>query len=204
MSELHEFIAGALVVLLTPGPTNTLLGTSGALHGAPKTLPLVTAEMAGYTIAVSLLQIVVAPIAEMFDGVRMALQLICAAYLALVAWHLWSLAHHATAGAITWRRVFFVTLANPKAIIFSSVLLPPCCSGASFQIRAAVLLGLIAGAGITWVTAGAWLRTTTVGRYSPLIRRTSAVVLAFFSCAILINAMTFLIPYAFPQGAGLT
>jgi threonine/homoserine/homoserine lactone efflux protein len=38
---------GIIVVLITPGPTNTLLGAAGLRHGVQRSLPLIAAELAG-------------------------------------------------------------------------------------------------------------------------------------------------------------
>lgn len=44
---------GASLILMMPGPTNTLLMTSGYTCGPAKTLPLIATEAFGYSIAIS-------------------------------------------------------------------------------------------------------------------------------------------------------
>ena len=47
------FLLSTGIVLLTPGPTNTLLAAAGLNRGAKKALPLIAFELGGYFIAIS-------------------------------------------------------------------------------------------------------------------------------------------------------
>ena len=48
MTDKFSFIIVALALLATPGPTNTLLATSGAASGFRKSLVLLLGEFLGY------------------------------------------------------------------------------------------------------------------------------------------------------------
>ena len=52
MEDPLLFSLAVLTILGTPGPTNTLLATSGGAVGVKASLPLVPAEAAGYLIAI--------------------------------------------------------------------------------------------------------------------------------------------------------
>ena len=47
------FVSLVITILLTPGPTNTLLASSGIETGVKKSLKLIPAEVVGYFIAIS-------------------------------------------------------------------------------------------------------------------------------------------------------
>jgi len=62
MSEAATFFLGAVAVLATPGPTNTLLATSGAISGFRRSLPLLGGELGGYLLAIVVLLSFIGPI----------------------------------------------------------------------------------------------------------------------------------------------
>jgi threonine/homoserine/homoserine lactone efflux protein len=189
--ELDAFILAAALLLLTPGPTNTLLAAGGALMGARRALPLISAELLGYAVAIVTLEVFVAPLVDSVAWVRMALRVGCALYLAYTAWLIWNAPRDDGERAITWRRVFLATLSNPKALVFAFVILPPRSIGVAELVQpyAMVLLALVALAGSAWVSLGAAIRAGAGGRGGLTIRRTSSVVVAVFSALILASAV---------------
>lgn len=58
------FIGLVITVLLTPGPTNTLLASSGIQVGVKRSLQLIPAEVVGYFIAISLWGILIESVAQ--------------------------------------------------------------------------------------------------------------------------------------------
>jgi threonine/homoserine/homoserine lactone efflux protein len=191
MIELDAFILAAALLLLTPGPTNTLLAAGGALMGARRALPLITAELLGYAVAIVTLEIFLAPLIESLAWVRLALRIGCAIYLAYTAWLIWRAPQGGGERAITWRRVFLATLSNPKALVFVFVILPPRSIGVAELVQPYViaLFVLMALAGGVWVTLGVAVHAGARGRGGLTIRRTSSVVVGLFSALILASSL---------------
>ena len=62
MSGLPLFMAATAAILATPGPTNALLATSAALVGIRRSLPPMSAEIAGYFVTIGILLGVSSPL----------------------------------------------------------------------------------------------------------------------------------------------
>ncbi|MGI4746523.1 MAG: LysE family translocator [Janthinobacterium lividum] len=163
MTDPFVFAVTVLVLLAVPGPTNSLVATSGAVAGVRRSLKLVPVEVAGYLIAVTALGLLLRPIMASFPGLAMILRGVVGIYLLVLAVKLWrqgqrSMIHEtdaAAAGAIGITQVFVTTLLNPKAIVFAlgiipfgSHLLPAYLAGF------AVLIAVVATA---WIVTGATL-----------------------------------------------
>jgi threonine/homoserine/homoserine lactone efflux protein len=83
MLDAVAFAAASLVLLAAPGPTNALLATAGATLGRGALL-LLTAEAAGYVIAVGSLVLLAGPV------LAAAPILVIASKCAVAAWLCWS------------------------------------------------------------------------------------------------------------------
>jgi threonine/homoserine/homoserine lactone efflux protein len=183
------FVLAALALLATPGPTNTLLATSGAAAGFWRSLHLVGAETIGYAFAISVLALVIGPIAHTSQVLGVALRLGCGVFLLYAAWRLWreSELTQTSIEPVKFHRVLVATALNPKAAVFAFVIVPYFSGG---EVRAALpylasLAVMIALAGSAWIFAGAALRAGdgTQGG-AGLARRGGAVVLGAFSALI--------------------
>ena len=188
MTNFQEFAATAFLLLLTPGPTNSLLAAGSAIEGWRRALPLIGAALLGYFCAIAALELFIAPFADAFRPVRFALQLGCAFYLAFAAWKIW-MSSQSGARAVTWMRVFFVTLSNPKAAVFVFVILPSRSIGAAELIHPylSTLFILAALAGGIWLSLGASIHAGVVKHGDVLIRRASSVVMATFSMLLVLT-----------------
>lgn len=132
MSDLILFLALLAVAYLIPGPDMVLILQTGAAQGrraawaAAFGLALARAAHVGLS-AVGLAALLVAS-PTTFDGLRLA----GAAYLAWLGWRIWrtGLARPVTGAvpilspAAALRRGLLTNIANPKALLFCSVLLP--------------------------------------------------------------------------------
>ncbi|WP_245475173.1 LysE family translocator [Bradyrhizobium sp. Leo121] len=120
------FVAATLSLLATPGPTNTLLATSGAGVGPCRSAHLLAAELSGYLLAIVLLRSILGPVIATLPEFGIGLRIAVVIYLIYLAAMLWR--HGARqvgdAAPVTFGRVFVTTLLNPKAIIFAFTILP--------------------------------------------------------------------------------
>lgn len=162
MTEALTFFLGSLSLLATPGPTNTLLATSGAVCGFRRSLVLLLGELSGYLLAIALLRVIVGPVVAALPAFGIALRLAVCAYLVHLALTFWwrSSTPMDTVQPVTLQRVFVTTLLNPKAVIFAFTLLPftPAMGLGEMLPWLAALSFLIAMVGSSWIALGASLK----------------------------------------------
>ena len=60
------FIGLVITILLTPGPTNTLLASSGIQVGVRKSLRLIPAESIGYLVSISIWGLIIGTVSSQF------------------------------------------------------------------------------------------------------------------------------------------
>ncbi|HYE47237.1 MAG TPA: LysE family transporter [Caulobacter sp.] len=180
------FVAACLLLLGTPGPTNTLLAMSGATVGLRNSLRLLGAELAGYMISILTLGLLLGPLVNDNLAAKIALKAACALYLVWLAVKLWREGSSAlvSAGRVKFRQVFTTTLLNPKAVIFAFSLVPYLADRQLAQ-AAPYLIGLcalIAVVGASWIALGAGLRAGSGGRLvGSVVRRVGATALMVFA-----------------------
>ena len=120
-----ELTLAVLALLLTPGPTNTLVLLAGAERGLAGASRLIPAELSGYFLTVLPLVVLGGAFLDSHPQVRTLVVLAAAVWVAVLAVRLWRLPEQLAAGPTVGARALFVTTAlNPKALIFGLVLLP--------------------------------------------------------------------------------
>lgn len=189
MTDPIAFLLACMAVLFVPGPTNTLLATSGATVGFGRSLPLAGAELVGYTLAIWILALLLAPLVQSSEYFSAALRLACGAYLIWSAVHLWREGSSALTNAkgVTFRRVLITTLLNPKAILFALVIIPY-LGERKFAEAAPYLIAHLAitlAASMLWMGLGAFIGSSARGRIDPgVIRRLGATALGAFGVVL--------------------
>lgn len=178
--SVTELALAILLLLLTPGPTNSLMLVAGAGRGWNGALRLIPAELAGHFLTVLPLTLAGAALLDGAETLRSLVTLAAGTWVAVLAVRLWRLTETAAAGqAVDTRALFVTTALNPKALLFGLVLLPsPDRLGANLMLFA----GLVVLAAMVWAALGAVLRK---GSGQPralfLLRRLSSVWLAAIS-----------------------
>ncbi|APG83313.1 LysE family translocator [Sinorhizobium americanum] len=187
---LLSFALAILLLLATPGPTNTLLWLSGAAVGMRRSLPLLLGEVGGYLTVIVPTTVLAAPLISAHPEIGLLLKLAAACWILFMAHALWTMkAHSASERPITAGQVFVTTLLNPKALIIALVIMP--------QLGLVAMLPWLFGfaaltlsAGSLWIAAGTLLARLPRRPVGPrLPRRIAAACLAAFSFGIAGSAL---------------
>lgn len=172
-----SFVATAILVLITPGPTNTVLAASGATMGLRSAAILPLAEALGYIIAISFF-VLFADLMRDNHTALAAARLAAAAWLIYSACRLWQTPFEPdpTVKDYPFRRVLLTTLVNPKAMLVGTILIPVGV-GAAASAWIATYAALSTVAGLGWVTLGTLL-PLGIRRYA---YKLAAIALSGFS-----------------------
>ena len=195
VSAIALLAVGIVVVLITPGPTNTLLASAGLRQGVRRSLPLIAAELAGYLVAISVWGRFLAQAAHALPWLPALLRVAAGTYIAWLAVDMWRAAvalPDSTEKASGTLRLFIATLLNPKALLFAGTIFP----AAAFVLWPAYLLSmlifacLLAPIALAWIAFGAALGRGKLGWLDPAkIQRGASVVLGVFSLTLAWSAL---------------
>ena len=166
----------------TPGPTNTLLATSGASLGFRRSLQLVPAELLGYLTAVSVIDAVLGASFLTWPWLKPVLQAFVVLYLVVLAVRLWraSSANVKTGSSVTPRSVFVTTMLNPKAVFFALFVIPH--QSDQWVSHFAAFGAFVCAMSLVWIAIG-----TAIGRgllpvnSGSFVTRVGAAVIASFA-----------------------
>lgn len=179
---LPEFAAAVLVLLATPGPTNTLLSLAAWSRGARRAAPLLLGEIGGYLTVIVPVALLAAPFLAQHPSIMPAVKLGAGLWVLFLAVRLWRKAGApASSDGIGVAQVYVTTVLNPKAPIIALVIMP---HGAFRDILPwlAAFVTLTAMAGTGWLLAGSGLGRTAQGWLSgATVRRAAALCLVCFS-----------------------
>ncbi|WP_296357460.1 LysE family translocator [Ramlibacter sp.] len=174
------------LVLVCPGPTNTLLLSSGLKVGWRATLPLVLAEAAGYAVSISLWGLALLSFATTRPWLMDAIKLASSAYILWLGIKMWVTSrtlHTDESGPVSFRDVFIATLMNPKALLFASTMFPlEAFQSVGYLGRALlVFMIVVAPIGIGWSSLGSLLTSqrSLAAHTSTFLRLASLVLLTF-------------------------
>lgn len=189
------FVLSTTILLLTPGPTNTLLATAGLGRGSREALPLIAFAFAGYIIAISGWGIFLASVGKYYPWLNMVLRAICSGYLFYLAIRIWRSAERPpisgskTIGPAT---VFMTTILNPKGLLFASTIFPPQAFDSMhfYLLTTALFACMVVPIGIVWVVLGAVVGSERVIFMDPgKVQRALAIVIGVFSATIVWTAI---------------
>ena len=181
---------GSVIVLIMPGPTNTLLATAGLRSGIRRSAHLTGAEFAGYLVSITGWGYFLSHAATSLTWLPTLLRIASSLYLAYLSVRMWHAADSfssSTQGTIGVRVLFTATLLNPKAILFAGTIFPVAAfeSLAAYLEAMAIFTSLLVPIGLAWIAFGAELGSGRLMRISPArVQRCASIILAAFSLSL--------------------
>jgi len=173
-----EFALALFALLLTPGPTNTLIALAGAERGWRGALRLTPYEAAAYALVTIPLAILGSRLPADQSMLRHAITLLAAVWVGYLAIRLWRLPAPGAAGesGTGAMRLFTTTLCNPKGLIIGLVLLP---SQPHLGMATAMFLLILLIVSAFWAVIG-HVAGGGMG-LKPIVRRASAAWLGILA-----------------------
>ncbi|HEY4295667.1 MAG TPA: LysE family transporter [Paraburkholderia sp.] len=180
---------GVVVVLLTPGPTNTLLAAAGLRYGVRRSLPLIAAELAGYLVSISVWGRFLAQAAHALPWLPSLLRVAAGLYIAYLAVDMWRAAvalPDSTQRTNGMRTLFVATLLNPKAVLFAGTIFP----ALAFTQMPAYVFAMLTFAclavpiALAWIAFGAALGSGRLWLDPVKMQRGASIVLGVFSLSL--------------------
>ncbi|WP_130804635.1 LysE family translocator [Acinetobacter ihumii] len=189
------FVGLVAALLLTPGPTNTLLASSGIQMGLRRSLKLIPAEAIGYIIAITVWGMMIDHLGRSFSLLPTLLKLMSAFYIVYLAIKLWRTADikfDLNQSTIRPRELFCATLLNPKALLFASAIFPAYAwmEIKTYLLHMTIFLCLILPIAMFWIFIGSVLAANKVSWLNACnLQRTASLVLVSFSIPLSYSAI---------------
>jgi threonine/homoserine/homoserine lactone efflux protein len=188
-TEFALLAVGIIVVLITPGPTNTLLAAAGLRQGLRRSLPLIVGELAGYLVSISAWGRFLAHAAHALPWLPSLLRVAAGLYIAYLAVDMWRAAvalPDSTQRTSGMRTLFVATLLNPKALLFAGTIFP----AIAFTQMPAYVLAMLTFAclavpiALAWIAFGAALGSGKLWLNPVKTQRGASIVLGVFSLSL--------------------
>lgn len=182
MHEITAFVVQVFLLLIVPGPTNTLLCLAGRERGFCPSLKLLIGESGGYLAVIVPLVTFLSPLLEEKPTVSLALKVAAAMWILYMAAKLWRVNAASEEATVSVGRILVTTLLNPKAIVFGLVIFP---RGEDAPLHLVAFVGTLVPVAVLWIASGAL--AGRFGRYltGTVFRRAAAACLVVFSTVLL-------------------
>ncbi|TDY20311.1 threonine/homoserine/homoserine lactone efflux protein [Paraburkholderia sp. BL6665CI2N2] len=187
VSAIALLAIGIIVVLITPGPTNTLLAAAGLRQGVRRSLPLIAAELGGYLVSISVWGHFLVQAAHALPSLlRMAAGLYIA-YLAVDMWRAAVALPDSAQRASGMRTLFVATLLNPKGLLFAGTIFPAIAFAhlPAYAFSMLMFACLLVPIALAWIAFGAALGSGKLAWLNPVkMQRGASIVLGVFSLSL--------------------
>ena len=193
-----SFLLVIATILLTPGPTNTLLASSGISQGLRRSAPLLSFECLGYVCATSIWGLVLNTTMHDYPFVINIIKVVSGLYIGKLGLRIWYQARRDPLQellvSVRPLELFIATLLNPKAVIFAMALFPvqTWLSVSNYAGVMGRFVLLVASIGGLWIVFGSLLMGGRVRWLQPQVfQRLAALTLWGFAAWLLINGIFF-------------
>ncbi|ENX35111.1 hypothetical protein F889_00778 [Acinetobacter colistiniresistens] len=190
------FIGLIITILLTPGPTNTLLASSGIQTGIKRSLKLIPAEVIGYFIAITTWGFLLESVSHYVPWLPPLIKLLSATFIIYLAVKLWITSTKEldlSQPLITSKALFVATLLNPKALLFASAIFPHTAwlNLHEYIVHMGTFLALITPIAFLWIAFGSILISNKISWLNQRnLQRSAAFVLTFFAMPLAYSAIS--------------
>ncbi|MCH7304016.1 LysE family transporter [Acinetobacter sp. NIPH 1869] len=190
------FIGLIITILLTPGPTNTLLASSGIQTGIKASLKLIPAEVIGYFIAITTWGFLLESVSHVVPWLPPLIKLLSATFIIYLAIKLWITStkqFDLDQPLINSKALFVATLLNPKALLFASAIFPHTAwlNLHEYVVHMGTFLALITPIAFLWIAFGSILISNKISWLNQRnLQRSAAFVLTFFAMPLAYSAIS--------------
>ncbi|EPG37860.1 LysE family translocator [Acinetobacter colistiniresistens] len=190
------FIGLIITILLTPGPTNTLLASSGIQTGIKRSLKLIPAEVIGYFIAITTWGFLLESVSHYVPWLPPLIKLLSATFIIYLAVKLWITSTKQldlSQPLITSKALFVATLLNPKALLFASAIFPHTAwlNLHEYIVHMGTFLALITPIAFLWIAFGSILISNKISWLNQRnLQRSAAFILTFFAMPLAYSAIS--------------
>ncbi|PHM50116.1 extracellular solute-binding protein [Xenorhabdus miraniensis] len=201
MVTLNEWLIMAFyiaLILITPGPTNTLLLSAGLQRGLNKSFHFIFAEAIGYILAISIWGFFLLSLEKIFPYIYQIAKLLSSIYVLWLASKLWMLSlkmDYLTSKSSSLVKTFsgkhtnfvditIATLLNPKAILFVSTIIPISAFNSIniFLSSIVIFLTILIPIGVLWIFLGNIVHSNKyLRKYIGVFLRIASTILILFS-----------------------
>lgn len=180
-------VSALLLLLLAPGPTNTLLLRAGVLFGLRASWKLAFIECLAYLLQVSVWGVALLYLAAYSPWALKATQLAAACYLLYVSYKLWQRKNSAVdpgRDSFSGLYFFWLTVMNPKGLLIVSFIAPVGTFAtlpgyAGFMLTLALV---VIPVGAAWIVLGSRFEGIQKAWFTPLkINRATSIAIGCFA-----------------------
>ncbi|TFY93988.1 threonine transporter RhtB [Pseudomonas nabeulensis] len=180
-------VSALMLLLLAPGPTNTLLFRAGVLFGLRASWKLAFIECLAYLLQVSVWGVALLYLAAYSPWALKATQLAAACYLLYVSYKLWQRKHSEvdpSRDRFSGLYFFWLTVMNPKGLLIVSFIAPvgTFATLSGYVGFMATLALVVIPVGAAWIVLGSRFEGIQKAWLTPLkINRVTSIAIGCFA-----------------------